>query len=81
MNINPININPSCPDLRSLGAVYVKYVAGLGPGIEPGPGVFLEQRVFFFFFLQCRRILGALNNPSLLSSWAMERERAGASQK
>ena len=24
---------------------------------------------------------GALNNPSLLSSWARKRERAGASQK
>ena len=33
--------------------------------------------------LQCRRIFGAgaLNNPSLLSSWARKRERAGASQK
>ena len=33
--------------------------------------------------LQCRRIFeaGALNNPSLLSSWERKRERAGASQK
>ena len=35
------------------------------------------------FSLQCRCIFGAgaLNNPSLLSSWARKRERAGASQK
>ena len=33
--------------------------------------------------LQYRRIFGAgaLNNPSLLSSWTRKRERAGASQK
>ena len=46
--------------------------------------------IYFFSFslcspqrLQCRRIFGAgaLNNPSLLSSWARKRERAGASQK
>ena len=35
------------------------------------------------YSLQCRRIFGAgaLNNPSLLSSWARKRKRAGASQK
>ena len=41
------------------------------------------QCIMLIGSLQCRRIFGAgaLNNPSLLSSWARKRERAGASQK
>ena len=42
-----------------------------------------KKIIFLIGSLQCRRIFGAgaLNNPSLLSSWARKRERAGASQK
>ena len=51
------------------------------PGIGGGGGqgwVVLKLRID-----RCMVIFGAgaLNNPSLLSSWARKRERAGASQK